>query len=393
VLILQSELGVLRGGGENFTRNLFTAVAGRGHRVAAAFVADRDGRYPIPLPSCIEPIPIRGWWSRKLGQATFSSMRRHLPFQDRHRPSWDRVQEAICWRTIRWHSRRFQRRIECEFTHRWGDFDAVYVHGNPILASRVARHRPAVLRLTGPVTADLAPVLRAVHAVCANGDAFARIHAFLGDHAVNLPIGIDERLFRPGPDSVRPALGWTDQHRVVGYVGRLTHLKGADLLADAFRRLSQTVVDARLVIVGSGEEERYIRSVLADEVARRVVHIEPDVDHEQLPEWYRAMDILVMPSRYENFSNAVLEGMASGIPFVASDVGGNRMLAEVGAGWLFAPGSVSSLAACLREVIDNRSERQARGAIGSRYVQGRYSWPVSAERLESIIASRLGVRE
>src|SRR5215475_9094251 len=79
VLVLHSELGVLRGGGENFTRNLFAAFAARGHHVAAAFVADRHGRYPIPLPSFIEPMPIRGWWSRKLGQATLSSMSNCLP--------------------------------------------------------------------------------------------------------------------------------------------------------------------------------------------------------------------------------------------------------------------------------------------------------------------------
>src|SRR5712691_9530403 len=109
VLILQSELGVLRGGGENFTRNLFTAFAARGHRVAAAFVTDRRGRYPIPLPSSIEPLPIRGWWSRKLGQATLSSVGSCIPFESRFRMGWDRVQEAICWRTVRWHDRRFQR--------------------------------------------------------------------------------------------------------------------------------------------------------------------------------------------------------------------------------------------------------------------------------------------
>src|ERR1700754_3860811 len=96
VLVLQSELGVLRGGGENFTRNLFTAFAGRGHHVAAAFVADRQGRFPFPLPSCIEPLPLRGWWSRKAGQATLSTITSRLPSGGRVRASWDCVQEALC---------------------------------------------------------------------------------------------------------------------------------------------------------------------------------------------------------------------------------------------------------------------------------------------------------
>ncbi|HSX79094.1 MAG TPA: glycosyltransferase family 4 protein [Candidatus Saccharimonadia bacterium] len=393
VLVLQSELGVLRGGGDNFTRNLFTAFAERGHRVMAAFVADRRRRYPLPLPPNIEPIPMSGWWSSNLGQATLSSVSRYIPWESRFGTQWGRVQEALAWRTFAWHSRRFQRRIEYEFARRWDDFDAVYVHGDTILASNVARYRPTVLRLPGPVTAELAPVLRAVPAVCANGDALARIRIFLGDHAIELPIGLDERRFVPGLASVRSALGWTEQHQVVGYVGRLSHLKGGDLLATAFHELSQSAVNARLLIVGSGKASRHMHTVLAQELANGIAHFEQDVDHERLPEWYRAMDVMVMPSRYENFSNAILEAMACGVPCLASAIGGNRMLAETGTGWLFEPNSVSALRACLQSVLENRPEIKTRGHIASRYVRGRYSWAASAERLEWIIASRLGVQE
>src|SRR5262245_56291684 len=146
---------------------------------------------------------------------------------------------------------------------------------------------------------------------------------------------------------MRSALGWGNQHRVVGYVGRLTHLKGVDLLTTAFRELSQKTPDVRLLIIGSGKEEKSIRSALAKELAQGLVHLEPDLDHGQLAQGYRAMDLLVMPSRYENFSNALLEGMACGVPFLASGVGGNRIMAESGAGWLFECGSLSSLVARL----------------------------------------------
>lgn len=383
VLVLQSELGVLRGGGENFTKHLFTAFAERGHRVSAAFIADRHGKYSIPLPARIKPIPLPGWWSRKLAQAALSSMGRYIPCESRLRTEWDRIQEAICWRTIRLHDRRFERRIKNEFRQRWNDFDAIYVHGNSLLASHVACHRPTILRLPGPVTAELEPQLRAVHAVCANGDALIKIQSFLGSHATELPIGLDEKLFRPGPTSIRPKLGWTEQNSVIGYVGRLTHLKGVDLLAAAFQQLSKNLANARLLIVGSGEEERNIRSDLANEFKRDVVHIEADVNHGELPDWYRAMDILVMPSRYENFSNALLEGMGCGIPFIASNVGGNRSLAKTGAGWLFESESASSLSSCLQNLLQNTGELQACGKIGFNYAK-QHSWAATAERLEQI---------
>src|SRR5262249_49645918 len=175
---------------------------------------------------------------------------------------------------------------------------------------------------------------------------------------------------------------WRDHHRVVGYVGRLTHLKGVDLLAAAFSEVSRNAADARLLIVGNGEEERYIRSVLASELAGGIVHIEPDVNHAQLPNWYRAMDVLVMPSRYENQSNALLEGMACAVPFLASDVGGNKQLANTGAGWLFQSESLSSLVESIRLVLETPVERKARGEAGWSYVQRVCSLAASAERLE-----------
>ena len=393
VLLLHSELGVLRGGGENFTRNLFSAFAERGHRIAAAFVADRHGGYPLPMPSAIYPIPITGWWSSDLGQATLSSIGRYFPAESRYKEEWNRIQAGINWRVFRWHKRRFQRRIESKFSERWGDFQAVYVHGDATLANMVARHRPTVLRLPGPVTADLEPMLRKIHAVCANGDALVRIQGFLGNHATELPIGIDSELFKPGSKSVRSKLEWTDEHKVFGYVGRLTQLKGVDLLVAAFREISARISNVRLLIVGQGELESSIRSILVNELAHGIAYIEPDVYHVQLPDWYRAMNFVVMPSRYENFSNAALEAMSCGVPVLASDIGGNRLLIENGAGRLFQANSVCSLSGCLRDAVDNANAMKTAAEIHSRHIAKRYSWAASAERLESIISSCLGLNK
>lgn len=389
VLVLHSELGVLRGGGENFTRNLFSAFAERGHCITAAFVADHKGRYPLPLPSVIQPIPICGWWSSSLGQATLSSVGRYLPPHSRYRKEWDRIQGAISWRVFRWHKRRFQRRIQNKFAKRWEDFDAVYVHGDAVLASEVARYRPTVLFLPGPLSAELAPELLATHAVCSNGDALIQIRSFLGSHAMELPVGLDHQVFKPGPTSIRQKLRWSDHDLVVGYVGRLHHIKGVDILSTAFREISRKLPTARLLIVGRGDEEKNIRSDLAEEISRGVAYIGTGVDDEKLPEWYRAMDLMVMPSRYENFSIALLEGMACEIPFLGSNVGGNKMMAETGAGWLFEAQSVLSLSSCLRNLLENMPEIRARGRAGRCYVRNYHNWADSAQRLDDIISSRV----
>jgi D-inositol-3-phosphate glycosyltransferase len=151
--------------------------------------------------------------------------------------------------------------------------------------------------------------------------------------------------------------------------------------------------NTRLLIVGSGEEERNIRSDLSKELAGHLAHIELDVGHERLAEWYRAMDLLLMPSRYENFSNTLIEGMACGIPFLASDVGGNRILGETGAGWLFESESLSACSSRLGKILENRSEMRNRGEVGYQYARKCHTWAVSAQRLEEIITCGLGVKE
>ena len=117
--------------------------------------------------------------------------------------------------------------------------------------------------------------------------------------------------------------------------------------------------------------------------------MESDVPHQRLADWYRAMDLFVMPSRYENFSNAILEALACGVPFLASDVGGNRILAKAVGGFLFQQNSVHSLTMSLRHIIESSQNMKAQGLFGPEYVRRNYTWAKSAECLENIIKSRL----
>lgn len=391
VLVVQSELGVLRGGGENFTRNLFSAFAQRGHHVTATFIADPKNKYPIPMPPGIVPLPLAGYWSRKLGQDVLSSIRGWIPERVQLKDTWDRYQEALCWRTVRWHDQRFASRVDIEFHGRWHDFDAIYVHGNSVLAERIARVRPTILRLPGPVSSELAPTLRRIHAVCANGDALRHIRAFLGDHATELPIGLDSNLFQPGPSQERQHLGWSDAEWVIGYVGRLAYIKGVDLLADAFKQLRVSIPHARLLMIGAGEEQGKLREALKEELTRGLARIEADVPHERLADWYRAMNVFVMPSRYENYSNAVLEALACGVPFLGSNVGGNPGLVESHGGCLFEIGSVDALSRALRSMADAFRRSEGQETLRSTKPHQVVGWDTTAARLEKIIQVNLNI--
>lgn len=391
VLVLQSELGVLWGGGETFTTSLFKAFVRRGHRVTAAFVADRRGCYPRTLPGSFETVPIPGLWNRTLGQTTLSKIGGRLPKV--LKPSHTRVQDAIGWRTVRWHNRRFRRRVESTFASRWGQFDAVYVNGNVPLACAAAGHRPTVLMLPGPVSEHEVDLLTRIHAVCAHDDGLTDLRRWMGGRANELPLGLDCDLFSPGPTPVRAQLGWSDSDLVFGYVGRLALIKGVDLLAAAFAQVARDVPHAKLLIVGSGDEAARIKFVLAGECASGRVHLQPATAQDALPAWYRAMNVLVMPSRYETMSNAVLEGMACGVPFLASAVGGSRDLVSSGAGWLCQPESVESLVFEMKEAAARSAHLQGYGHKGTCHVRRQYSWSASAARLEEIMRTRLGVAE
>ena len=143
---------------------------------------------------------------------------------------------------------------------------------------------------------------------------------------------------------------------------------------------------------GRGRRKENSEDELSTELGNGIAHIEPDVPHEQLTEWYRAMNVFVMPSRYENFSNAVLEALACGVPFLVSDVGGNRCLAETKGAGCFLPVPPTHLAQALRSIAENPRQARDRGTFGGERVRHRYSWEASAKRLEDIFQSCLDMK-
>ena len=84
-------------------------------------------------------------------------------------------------------------------------------------------------------------------------------------------------------------------------------------------------------------------------------------------------------------NRALIEGMACGIPFLASDVGGNRQMSETGAGWLFQSGSISSLAQRLQRIAGEHSELRRRGETGLRSLP--FPFPLPLPRLAIVLVS------
>jgi len=136
--------------------------------------------------------------------------------------------------------------------------------------------------------------------------------------------GVNVKRFSPGRSDVRRELGLPTDAPIVGYVGRLTRDKGIPDLVEAFDAILETEPGAHLLLVGwvDAAEDR-----LPPYIQRRIqshprIHCTGFV--EDTAPYYRAMDVMVLPSLREGFPNVVLEAAASGIPVIATDVTGAR---------------------------------------------------------------------
>lgn len=187
--------------------------------------------------------------------------------------------------------------------------------------------------------------------------------------------GVDSDCFRPrtaGEESERRRATsdeGTPTPIVVGYVGRLADVKNPMLLVDALERLHvQTssrdpalALRLRLRIIGDGPlagplHERIAQSPLRDRIEQVGVR-------DDIARCLRDLDIYALPSLAEGISNTLLEAMASGLPCVATGVGGNVELIEDGAsGTLVASNDANAMAAALGCYVADERLREAHGA-------------------------------
>lgn len=181
--------------------------------------------------------------------------------------------------------------------------------------------------------------------------------------------GVDtERFHANGPRADGPL--------VIGTVGRMKQVKNQTFLCQAFIELLARRVDMlgklRLRLVGDGPLRTECAAMLDAAGLREYADLPGD--SAQVAEDLRGMDIFVLPSLAEGISNTILEAMASGLPVIATDVGGNPELIEAGeSGALVACGDVAALGTHLERYVDDHRLRLAHGARGRAMVTARFS--------------------
>ncbi|MBC7818295.1 MAG: glycosyltransferase [Planctomycetaceae bacterium] len=168
--------------------------------------------------------------------------------------------------------------------------------------------------------------------------------------------GVDDKLFFPGDaDAARQRLSLPADRRLLLWVGRMVEVKGLDTLIAAFDLARQKQSDLHLLLVGDGP----LRASVQADVERRGLggHVtftgaQPPA---QLPDWYRAADLFVLSSWSEGLPNVLREAVACGRPFVSTDIGSVREIAESHAGSPFAElvpvGDAAAMAVAIERVL------------------------------------------
>ncbi len=203
--------------------------------------------------------------------------------------------------------------------------------------------------------------------------------------------GVETELFAPGDAAAaRARLGLDPGERVVLFVGRLQPLKSPDLAVEAVGRLRarrDDMRDVRLVMVGgpSGRSGITPDGLRAQGAALGVdVRVDAPVPQELLVDYYRAADVVLVPSRTESFGLVALEAESCGTPVVASDTGGLRTAVRDGVtGLLVPPDGAEGYARGLERLLSDETLRRAMGAAGVRYAR-RYDWRQAASGLIAV---------
>lgn len=191
--------------------------------------------------------------------------------------------------------------------------------------------------------------------------------------------GVDTQRFYPriglcpsvGPEKFAPP-----GTLVIGTIGRMQQVKDQLTLVRAFLHLlgleSSARERVRLVMVGDGplreEAQQLLRSVHAERLAWL------PGERSDVPDMMRGLDLFVLPSLAEGISNTILEAMASGLPVVATRIGGNPELVEVGeTGLLVPPADPVAMAEAIRTYLVDTDQLSRHGRAGRKRVEERFS--------------------
>ena len=218
-------------------------------------------------------------------------------------------------------------------------------------------------------------------------EAMVRLYKANPANIAVVPCGVDLELFHPrGRSWAKGQLGLRGK-KVVLFVGRIEPLKAVDILLRAVALLEEGEQVHVIVVGGNPVQNREVKRVkaLAAELGMSDrVSFEGTIKQQELPVYYSAADVFVLPSYYESFGLVALEAMACGTPVIAARVGGLKDVVKDGVtGYLIPWHCPEPYAERLEVLLSNEGLRSSMGKAAYQVAQGQ-SWGLVADQVLAV---------
>jgi glycosyltransferase involved in cell wall biosynthesis len=197
------------------------------------------------------------------------------------------------------------------------------------------------------------------------------------------PLGVETKKYMGSADGPNPI-------PEVLCVGRLVAAKGQRILIEAFSRLLESGVRARLKIVGDGPDRRTLEDFASQRGIRSSVVFTGSANEDEVRGYYQQADIFALLSFAEGVPVVLMEAMASGLPVVTTRITGIPELVREGEdGLLVAPSDVRGAELALRDVIGDQNLRRRLADSGRARVGDLYELDSNVRRLSDVFSQRL----
>lgn len=232
----------------------------------------------------------------------------------------------------------------------------------------------------------------------------AQLHWLYGNRTAKEVVvspGVDRDRFQPFPkEAAKAHVGIPVQDRSILFVGRIEPLKGVDTLLQAMaliqERYPTAVENVDVTIIGGDPwandpdlEMARLQSMREQLGIHDIVTFIGARDQNELPFYYAAAEMVIMPSHYESFGMVALEAMASGTPVIASEVGGLAFLVRDGENGFHVPSrDPEALAERIYELLTNESCRIRLGENAREYARD-YAWADIAKQILAVYSDLL----
>lgn len=189
--------------------------------------------------------------------------------------------------------------------------------------------------------------------------------------------------------------GLTEQHIVLGYVGRMTKDKGIEEMVEVFMELEKKYANLRLLIVGNYEEGDPVSARVRQEIKNNAKIIHAGFQKDPVP-FYYLMNIFVLLTKREGFSNVSIEAALTGLPVIASNATGAKdTIIDRETGFLVDFTNTEDIAEKISLLVSNPELRNQMAANGKKWAEENFSndqiWEEMNKYYQTLLASRVGV--